>query len=406
MPHMPRLKLAALSLLPLVSLAAAPPALGQAAAQNRHFRSGNLTRSCTPCHAGHGISRTPLLRVDGDQLCLGCHSAAIASPAERTRLGVGANARPSDIKGEMAKAYAHGKARCLDCHSAHFGSASTQAPVSELALGIVKPSPRRGFKTEADLCLSCHGSRGPLGQDTTDLSARFLATNPSFHPVLAQGKASSVPSLKPPLTTAILLNCTDCHGSDTPNGPKGPHGSRNVGLLAQECSHQDGQAESATTYSLCYACHDRTIVLGKDAFPDHAKHVKEEKTPCALCHDPHGTASARALIRFNEATPITGVTPAKSGKLQFVSTAPGSGSCYLTCHGKNHDPLSYGPGSRGIPPPASLVERDLGGAARALGSGARSVPAPVQPGTTTGATGGGAVRRAAPETESVKPVPR
>ena len=152
-----------LSLLAVFALTAANAALGQAQSQNKHFRGGNLTRPCTPCHGGHGLSRTPMLRTDGDQLCTGCHSGASASPAARVKMGVNAASRPADIRSEMTKAYAHGKARCLDCHSAHFGSASTSSPVSELSPGVVKPSPRRGFRTEVELCLSCHDGSIALG---------------------------------------------------------------------------------------------------------------------------------------------------------------------------------------------------------------------------------------------------
>lgn len=33
--------------------------------------------------------------------------------------------------------------------------------------------------------------------------------------------------------------------------------------------------------------------------------------------------------------------PSSSGQLKFVANGTNHGSCYLTCHGKNHNPLSY-----------------------------------------------------------------
>ena len=45
----------------------------------------------------------------------------------------------------------------------------------------------------------------------------------------------------------------------------------------------------------------------------------------------------RRLINFR--TDV--VTPDSSGRLYWQGNGNGSGSCYLTCHGKSHSPLSY-----------------------------------------------------------------
>lgn len=29
------------------------------------------------------------------------------------------------------------------------------------------------------------------------------------------------------------------------------------------------------------------------------------------------------------------------GRLEYISLGPGSGQCFLTCHGKNHEPEKY-----------------------------------------------------------------
>ena len=53
--------------------------------------------------------------------------------------------------------------------------------------------------------------------------------------------------------------------------------------------------------------------------------------------------SNRALIRLGEETVATGVAPSVStGLLAFVSDSPGSGACYLSCHGEDHGPETYG----------------------------------------------------------------
>ena len=63
--------------------------------------------------------------------------------------------------------------------------------------------------------------------------------NPSYHPVVSAGKSLDVPSLIPPLTTASIINCTDCHSNDSgPNaggtGPSGPHGSLYPPILERQ----------------------------------------------------------------------------------------------------------------------------------------------------------------------------
>jgi len=223
--------------------------------------------------------------------------------------------------------------------------------VEPFMMGQVKASTKRGFDTEADLCLSCHGTRGFAGADPHDLRTLLDPRNLSYHPVLAVGPARNVPSLRSPLSTDARINCTDCHTNDDPNGARGPHGSRVEGMLGVTTNTQEGQPESETAYALCYACHDRRIVLEQDAFPLHDEHVVDERVPCNSCHNPHGATSALALIRFNEPTVLQGVTASSSGILSYESMGSGSGACFLTCHGVDHDPLGYGAGfdSKGLP---------------------------------------------------------
>ena len=48
------------------------------------------------------------------------------------------------------------------------------------------------------------------------------------------------------------------------------------------------------------------------------------------------------MIRIAEPG-TAGITPSlKTGRLAFVSDAPGSGACYLNCHGVEHGPQTYG----------------------------------------------------------------
>lgn len=308
----------------------------------RHFEPGKLADDCTPCHAGHGAPRTPMLHDGGDEMCLSCHQSGAAEPGRREELGMGSSAEPADIRQELVKPILHRGARCVDCHSVHGVGRLELTAGGVLDLGRQKRSTKRGFAVEAELCLDCHGTRAASAADPHDLGLLFDPRNPSFHPVLALG-VGEVPSLRPPLTSNSLVNCSDCHGNDEESAAGGPHGSRIAGLLRFDYSTQDGQPESPSSYALCYLCHDRDLLLDGGPFPFHRLHVVEQRSPCALCHDPHGSTTGRALVRFGEPTAITGVLPSSSGQLEFVSETAGDGACYLTCHGVDHDPLGYGP---------------------------------------------------------------
>lgn len=343
-----------MSKLPFLTLGAALALLAPPAAAgptNAHFDPTKFAKPCSPCHQGHGAAGTPRLTGGTKEFCLKCHESASKSASRKAALGLGGAANPQDIRTEFLKPVTHSRATCFECHSAHAQKVVVPA-------GFQAASPKRSFRFEVDLCLSCHGTRGVMGPDPHDLSKLFVASNPSYHPILAGGRGVSVPSLLAPYTGASLMNCTDCHTNDDPTGPRGPHGSRILKLLGRNYALTDGQVDSASTYALCYACHNRDSIVSDASFPAHRKHVVDVKASCATCHNPHGATAARALVRFNETVPTLGVTASSSGRLEFISSAPGRGACYLTCHGKNHDPITYGgwaPGAaRPSAPPAAL----------------------------------------------------
>jgi hypothetical protein len=205
--------------------------------------------------------------------------------------------------------------------------------------------------------LRCHGdSTGQPAPRTLRQLAQinkrlqFQPTNPSFHPVGSPGRNSNVPSLLPPWTTASVMTCGDCHNNNTGpgaggTGPKGAHGSNFAPILERQYVTTDRTTESAANYALCYKCHNRTKFIQESLpFKDHKKHIVEEKTPCNVCHDAHGISSTQGnstnnskLINFDTKV----VKPSSSGQLKFTSTGTNKGTCYLTCHGSNHNPFSY-----------------------------------------------------------------
>lgn len=146
------------------------------------------------------------------------------------------------------------------------------------------------------------------------------------------------------------MNCTDCHNNNAgPNaggtGPNGPHGSTYPLLLERQYVITDNTSESAANYALCYKCHSRTNILSNAAgsFREHNKHIVGERTPCNVCHDPHGISSTQGnstnnarLINFD--TSIVGLS---SGARRWERVGTTGGRCYLTCHGANHNGWSY-----------------------------------------------------------------
>jgi hypothetical protein len=55
---------------------------------------------------------------------------------------------------------------------------------------------------------------------------------------------------------------------------------------------------------------------------------------------------------------LTIVGPSSSGMLQYQRFGARNGTCYLTCHGKDHNPATYGPG---VSPGTLLPTRSFSG---------------------------------------------
>jgi len=328
-----------------------------------------LPRSCQACHRGMSIY------INGEEnSCVPCHG----SDSDRNRMSSNKLLRPGgvatlkDIVTELRKPYRHPvfevrgahrsgeilpeelinairHSECVDCHNPHVSDqkrplAGIQGRrVGNLITEIVN---------EYELCFKCHSTSANLPQSSTNKAEEFRTTNPSFHPVLAEGKQAFVVSLKEPYAARkqrpndiTMISCSDCHGSDDKNGPKGPHGSKFRGLLKYNYQMEDGRAESDYAYSLCYQCHDRTSILNNESFAFHSLHIQGNRssgqagTSCMTCHDAHGSSSSPYLIRFNEIV----VRPNADYKLQYeqIGVSARHGKCSLNCHGVEHKERAY-----------------------------------------------------------------
>jgi predicted CXXCH cytochrome family protein len=389
----------------------------------------NSELQCTSCHDAHNDQFGKFLVMDNSQsqLCNACHSPGKTTIASHTRCAschqqhtapsgpyllkaktVGETCftchgtQPSPEQGKNVAStmtrlsrhdtdtpvnvpnHAPNMVSCEDCHESHtMASDSATAPLISPKLGSVAGVNTSGAlvpkaQYEYEVCFKCHAKQSPqnLAPSVTrqivqlDTSLEFAQSAVSSHPVVAPGKAMDVPSLKPGLTTASVIYCSDCHSSDGGKltgglEAQGPHGSNVRPLLAAPYETRDGTSESASAYALCYSCHERTSILGNNSFSAHSLHVVQQQTPCSVCHDSHGIASGQGsatnhahLINFDttvvQRDPVTGL-------LEYRMTGTRTGTCYLTCHGVAHSPKSYPSAGPAVAPVTPIAPRTTEG---------------------------------------------
>ncbi len=331
--------------------------------KSAHMDKRIMSDGCASCHLGFNFTNG-----GGPNKCISCHGPGSAIPQGLASV----TNRLKDMSKDFAKNYRHPvfdkrgihsskevlpetnpsaprHAECADCHSPHFvSSANPFAGLRGKRVGNFTAPITKEF----ELCYLCHAESANLPLKSTNKRAEFNTDNPSFHPVEAEGKNLAVVSLLRPYrekktaaNDVSVLKCGDCHGSDDPNAPSGPHGSKYEGLLVDNFATGDGIQESSYTYAVCYRCHKRSSILGNESFPLHSRHITGERnfkgggTSCHTCHSSHGSAENRYLIRFNKDY----VSESSTGKLKFVEKGISTfhGECWLTCHGVDHNPKSY-----------------------------------------------------------------
>ncbi len=298
---------------------------------------------CASCHVSHaaGTPQRLLAGSTSEATCLACHNGHVAAGNIAADLGkTSAHPVPAtevhDPGEDLVNPPRH--AECVDCHSPHQAvaqEATGPGRASGALRGVAGVSaagaPVAQVAYTYELCFRCHGdslSRGPARvtrQVTqTDMRLAFATTNASYHPVVAPGKGTNVPSLIAPWTTASIVSCTDCHGSNSSKtaggtGPNGPHGSTNSPILV------------ASGSALCYKCHSSSVVSGEG--PHNSGH---RSVACSVCHDPHGVAGTTRLVNFDASQ----VRASSGGVLSWTPTTPGHGTCSLYCH-ENHSARTY-----------------------------------------------------------------
>ena len=322
--------------------------------------------ACGSCHRPHNAGgRERLMRREAEEdNCLACHDGSVASgniAADLNKASIHPVNRTTGVHDPLEDPRTMSKhVECSDCHNPHRVRSGRQSrapfikPAMQGARGVRgRDAKSSGALYEYQVCYRCHAGRGTVRSPlvdrvliNTNVADEFSPVNPSYHPVQAQGKNSSVPSLLTPLKTTSRIYCTDCHGSDSLTGPKGPHGSRYRPLLVRPYVTIDRTTESPRAYGLCYGCHSRESILADRSFGEHRKHIVEQKTPCSVCHDPHGISASQAsggsgtrLINFDRRVVLPPSAPNRGPT--FLDRGPLRGSCTLNCHGREHVDQKY-----------------------------------------------------------------
>lgn len=343
--------------------------------------------TCNFCHSmTYGTPGTGSLAAERSDLCLICHSEKgkgdILNIPAVTKGRMQRYVARTDILSELSKPFTHPilktsglhsrrevlpeknprtprHSACIDCHDYHQVSRKNRLGPLKV-IGAAGESKK--FKdvrdmipgesvSEYELCFNCHADSENLPLNQSNKRVAFSPNNPSYHPVIAEGKNTVVPSLKSPYAArrkkasdVSTIKCTDCHGNNDEKGPKGPHGSMYPYILVRNFSINDGLPENAFQYALCYMCHERDSILRNDSFKYHSVHIMgnpntgSRGTSCFTCHNSHGSADNKFLISFNRDIVYANIS---TGQLRFVSTGTFTGECYLSCHGVSHNPKKY-----------------------------------------------------------------
>ncbi|MBK8935501.1 MAG: hypothetical protein KA362_01490 [Chloroflexi bacterium] len=213
------------------------------------------------------------------------------------------------------------RVECVNCHNPH-----TANPTHLLA----NPDDRsKWLGTDGNFCLRCHDGGAPLG-------VAFPASSPGT----GNNKAAY-----PGTTHETLLggySCRHCHDG---------HGSSFRATLLAQYIVTDYNPSTAGDgdYAICWTCHNENSTMGNGSrFGNlHNLHVRGERSSCITCHDVHAPydSGEHGLINFEFAVRNGfdfSYRPGYNASTAYQINAAGNqGSCYLSCHGKNHNPESY-----------------------------------------------------------------
>jgi hypothetical protein len=310
------------------------------------------------------------VRASEETLCYSCHDAAVNNPWEVASINnivtqfnktskhpvASTNGVHNPGEGPTGPNYlpeisptAPRHVDCSDCHNTHAVSATNpQGGLDGALAGQWGIAASGAFVSQAtaeyQICLKCHGNSANRPANQPNKILEFQTSNLGHHAVFGQSTSApaTMPSLISPWTRTSTLKCSDCHGSDTATGAQGVHGSTYSPILKKNYDqvYASGTPYSTARWALCFTCHNNTYFSNEIGnFNKHKKHVFDKREVCAACHNAHGTSVAH-MIQMD--TSFSYILPSSSGRLEFINGAtPNHGSCYVRCHGTDHNPKTY-----------------------------------------------------------------
>lgn len=319
----------------------------------------NNPNGCKTCHGGVAYTGG-----QEEELCYICHGSKVKA-VEKHKKAKLKTVEAADVRSDFEKLYHHPvektglhsenerypvtdpntprHSECLDCHSPHYSI--PEIPLLSVSGVNIDGKFNKVNYGEHEVCFKCHGADANKPFYQKDKVKEFSPNNPSYHPVVAQGKNNYMPSLKKGMSFETVISCTSCHGSDSrgKRQVRGVHGSNNEYILVLPYTRTEETLNPR--YDLCYKCHREESILGNQSFPYHRQHIEGVKvrnwkgTSCSTCHNSHGSVKYRFLIDFN---PDYVKKDEQTQRLEFKSEGLLKGSCYLRCHDIDHSPKTYG----------------------------------------------------------------
>jgi predicted CXXCH cytochrome family protein len=340
--------------------------VGSPSNMKAHVNSPSLLEGCGSCHVGHGMAGEPMLSHSEEDFCYQCHGSDENRTKATSQGRLAAGVSLADIEQELRKPFRHpveegsghspterlpavegatvSHAECVDCHNPHQRTDVGKTQLFKVSGFSLSGQYLENNALEYEVCLKCHSDYLGFDRSEQNLRAEFSLTVRSQHPVTRPASGGNRPSLTASAMRGATMTCSDCHTSDDPNGPRGPHGSNHQFLLSGNYTVDAVSEESPYAYEFCYSCHDRSSILGDESFPMHRDHIVGDPlnnrpgTSCFTCHASHGSREYPHLINFN---PKAVTRESKTGLLKYFELGDESGECYLKCHGHDHGPAKY-----------------------------------------------------------------